>query len=149
MWSNWCFLVVSLCMLFPVSLIASSKHHDVITWKCFPCYWSYVGGIHRLHADSPHKGPIALTLTVFLCLHEQMVEKQCDSWYFLDIMTFFRYHCRAMHYSDVIMRLKSPAFRLFTQPFVQAQIKENIKTLLAFVRGIHRWPVDSPHTKCK
>ena len=25
------------------------------------------------------------------------------------------------------MRLKSPAFRLFTQPFIQAQIKENIK----------------------
>ena len=32
------------------------------------------------------------------------------------------------------------------QPFVQAQIKENISsTSLAFVRGIHRWPVDSPH----
>ena len=34
-----------------------------------------------------------------------------------------------IHYGDVIMstRLKSPAFRLFTQPFVQVQIKENIK----------------------
>ena len=34
-----------------------------------------------------------------------------------------------MHYSDVIMgwlRLKSPASRLWTQPFIQAQIKENI-----------------------
>ena len=32
-------------------------------------------------------------------------------------------------YSDVIMgaSLKSPASRLFTKPFVQAQIKENIK----------------------
>ena len=27
------------------------------------------------------------------------------------------------------MRLKSPASRLFTQPFIQAQIKENIKAL--------------------
>ena len=35
-----------------------------------------------------------------------------------------------IHYTDVIMarlRLKSPALRLFTQPFIQAQIKENIK----------------------
>ena len=38
-------------------------------------------------------------------------------------------------------RLKSPASRLFTQPFVQAQRPAS----LAFVRGIHRWPVNSPH----
>ena len=46
--------------------------------------------------------------------------------------------------------LKSPAFRLFTQLFVNVQIKESIKALhdaasLAFVRGIHRWPMNSPH----
>ena len=40
-------------------------------------------------------------------------------------------------------RLKSPASRLFTQPFVQAQIKESSASL-AFVRGLHRWPVNSP-----
>ena len=36
------------------------------------------------------------------------------------------------HYNDVIMdmgHLKSRALRLFTQPFIQAQIKENIKAL--------------------
>ena len=36
----------------------------------------------------------------------------------------------AVHYSDVVMgrwRLKSPASRLFTQPFIQTLIKENIK----------------------
>ena len=42
---------------------------------------------------------------------------------------------------------KSMACRLHTQPFVQGQIKENIKSSssLAFVRGIHRWQVNSPH----
>ena len=36
--------------------------------------------------------------------------------------------------------------RLFTERFVQVQIKENISSAsLAFVRGIHRWPVNSPH----
>ena len=44
-------------------------------------------------------------------------------------------------------RLKSPASRWFTQPFFQAQIKENIKAPRHWpsVRGIHRWPVNSPH----
>ena len=36
-------------------------------------------------------------------------------------------------------RLKTPSSRLFTQPFVQAQIEENIKALR------HRWPMNSPH----
>ena len=45
--------------------------------------------------------------------------------------------CVYKHYSDVIMsamRLKSPASRLFAEPFVQAQIKENIKAL-------RHWPL--------
>ena len=46
-----------------------------------------------------------------------------------------------------LIGLKSPASRLFTQAFIQEQIKENIKAPRhwAFVRGIHRWPVNSPH----
>ena len=44
-------------------------------------------------------------------------------------------------------RLKTPVSQLFTQPFIQAQIKEKHQNSasLAFVRGIHRWPVNSPH----
>ena len=43
-------------------------------------------------------------------------------------------------------RLKSPASRLCTQPFVQAQIKANIKVPRHWsVRGAHRRPVNSPH----
>ena len=44
-------------------------------------------------------------------------------------------------------RLKSPASWLFTATFIQAQIKENVKAPRhwSFVRGIHRWPVNSPH----
>ena len=42
---------------------------------------------------------------------------------------------------------KSPASRLFTQPFILGadQKKHQSSTPLAFVRGIHRWPVNSPH----
>ena len=44
-------------------------------------------------------------------------------------------------------RLKSPASQLFTEPFIQVQIKEKHQSSasLAFVRGIHRCPVNS-HT---
>ena len=42
--------------------------------------------------------------------------------------------------------LKSSESRLFTQPFIQAQIKENIKALRHWpLCGIHRSPVNSPH----
>ena len=42
-------------------------------------------------------------------------------------------------------RLKSPACRWFAQPFVQAQIKENIKAPRPWLfRGIHRWLVPWP-----
>ena len=52
--------------------------------------------------------------------------------------------------------LKSPALRWYTQPFIQAQIKENIKaprhwplcgefTSDRWIPLIHRWPVNSPH----
>ena len=36
---------------------------------------------------------------------------------------------------------------MFTQTFVQTQIKENVQALRhwPFVRGIHRWPVGFPH----
>ena len=41
----------------------------------------------------------------------------------------------------------NPASRLFTQPFIQGadQRKRQSSAWLAFVRGIHRWPVNSPH----
>ena len=53
------------------------------------------------------------------------------------------------HYGDVIMGVmasqESPASRSFTQPF-QAHIKKHQSSAsLAFVRIIHRWPVNSLH----
>ena len=43
-------------------------------------------------------------------------------------------------------RFKSLASRLFTQPFFQAQIKENTKAPRHWpLWGNHRWPMNSPH----
>ena len=36
--------------------IAPSLTHDVIKWKHFPRYWTFVRGIHRSPVNSPHKG---------------------------------------------------------------------------------------------
>ena len=41
-------------------------------------------------------------------------------------------------------RIKSPALRMFTQSNVD-QRKHQSSASLAFVRGIHRWPVNSTH----
>ena len=45
------------------------------------------------------------------------------------------------------LRLKWPASPLFTQPIIQAHIKEKHQSSAsqAFVRGIHQGAVDSPH----
>ena len=45
--------------------------------------------------------------------------------------------------------LKWPASRLFTEPFIQVQIKKKHQSSvsLPFVQGIHRWPVNSPHKR--
>ena len=32
------------------------NHDDVIKWKHFPCYWTFVRGIHWSPVNSPHKG---------------------------------------------------------------------------------------------
>ena len=60
--------------------------------------------------------------------------------------------CAPLNYITVtsywaLCRLKSPASPQFTQPFIQAQIKNKHQSSasLAFVRGIHRWPANSPH----
>ena len=38
-------------------IIAGNKcHDDVIKWKHFPRYWSFVRGIHRWPVNSQHKG---------------------------------------------------------------------------------------------
>ena len=40
----------------PGSVSYHDVHDDVIKWKHFPCYWSFVRGIHRWPVNTPHKG---------------------------------------------------------------------------------------------
>ena len=69
--------------------------------------------------------------------------------YSVHSLASFTSHCITMTSHWVRWRLKSPTSRLFTQPFVHSQIKEKHQSSasLAFVRGIHRRPVYSPHKR--
>ena len=58
--------------------------------------------------------------------------------------------CLSMHYNDVIMsaiasQITSLAIVYSTVYSGTDQIKHQSSASLAFVRGIHRWPVNSPH----
>ena len=43
------------CSLYDI-ILRLHHHDDVIIWKHFPGYWSFVRGIHRWPVNSPHKG---------------------------------------------------------------------------------------------
>ena len=40
---------------FLSSMDGATCRDDVIKWKYFPCYWSFVRAIHRWPVNSPHK----------------------------------------------------------------------------------------------
>ena len=51
-------------------------HEDVIKWKDFPCYWTFLWGIHYSPLNYPHsdKGQGYGALVGFLSAPEQTVE---------------------------------------------------------------------------
>ena len=60
------------------------------------------------------------------------------------------YQYRSYHYNSDFIKSqtrisKLPAAPLFAQPFVQVQIKENIKVLCPWAKCSHWWLMDSPH----
>ena len=107
--------------------------------------------------------PLQMRLVEKIAVTKLLRFKSTESWSWL------------LHYNDLIMIAKSPASPLFTQPFIQVQIKRKHQSSeslsratvpllryapltwqryggsgtgyesLAFVRGIHRRPANSPH----
>ena len=72
----------------------------------------------------------------------------CTAWISLTICnTLLHAHVIAITSLGARWSLKSPASRLFTQPFIQGvdQRKYQSSASLAFVGGIHRWSVNSTH----
>ena len=74
----------------------SWTHDNVIKWKHFPRYWSFVRGIHRSPVNSPHKGQWrgALLFSFELRLNKRL-SKQSLGWRFETPSCSLRRHCNA------------------------------------------------------
>ena len=103
---------------------------------------TFVGGIHRDRWIPRTKGQ----------LRGQCFHSMTSSWEgpaTCDVTIMHNFITVTSQWA--VWRLKSPASRICAQPFVQANIKENIKAprhwSLAFVRGIHQWPMNSLHKR--
>ena len=128
----------------------------------------------RQDPGGPHVGPTNLAIRAVALYRLAQLTLQCvpliRAWLVVSrvlsevgFVRYCYYHAGKLHYhrSRMIVpmwfitvtsqwarwRLKSPTSRLFTQAFIQAQIKNKHQSSasLAFVRGIHRWPVNTPH----
>ena len=116
-------------------------------WKFLPHYWTLVNGIQQWPVDSTHKGKVIWWITW------KAVEEMVMLLVVWVSMTLKQSHCNETlwHYGDVIMGTIASQITsliwLFTQPFIQTQIKKKHQssTSLAFVRGIHRRLVNSLH----
>ena len=119
------------------------NQQKLIGWLIPPVFCQ---GIREMRTDDPPSwniwgriGHFSVVIFVILPLHNQVV----ILFFFLLLFFFFFF----LGGGGGGGRLQSPAPRLFTQPFIQGadQRKNQSSTSLAFVRGIHRWPVNSPH----
>ena len=142
-------------------------HDDVIKWKQFSRYWPFVQGIHRSPVNSQHKGQWRGALMFSL------ICAWINGWVNNDEASDLRRH-RA-HYDVIVMCFLKAMFlpntrRLTTSPSLNKlkalrwrhngddsvsnhqpvylgsdQSKYQSSASLAFVWGIHRGPVNSPH----
>ena len=74
--SFWLFTSIPKAVLAITSIVKFSQmlkrnewcHDDVIKWKQFPHYWSFVRWIQRSPVNSPHKRPVTWSFDVFFDL---------------------------------------------------------------------------------
>ena len=118
--SSYCFAVVVLLVVYKwlgvvklyvakIDVINEMEHNPHILRTCMPTRLSVVFIIWKFSlALSPISNKHWIRMlhnTSAMCTNDQLI----------------------FHYSDVIMGVRSPASRLFTQPFIQAQIKKTSK----------------------
>ena len=69
-------------------------HDDFTRWKHFPCYWPFVGGIHRSPVNYPHKGHWR-GAWVFSLICAWTDSKQWGRWWFETLVRSLGRHCNA------------------------------------------------------
>ena len=145
------------------------RHDDVIKWKHFPRYWPFARGIHRSLVNSSYKGQWrgALMFSLIWVWMNSCVNRQPWGWWFETPSHPFWRHSNGegmfeyfqsvkpwlsmtYHYDDVIMDKMASQITSLTIVYSAVysgadQRKHQSSASLAFVRGIHRGPVNSPH----
>ena len=117
---------------------------DVIKWKHFPRYWPYARGIHRWPVDSPHKGQWRGALMFSLIcawtngrasnrVASDLTRHRSD--YDVTVMVSFRWS-----YDATMVNAAHVTFKNSVGKWCRHRPR-----YWPFVRGIHRWPMDSPH----
>ena len=140
----------------------SIHNGNVVTYKCFPHYWRFVRGIHLWSVDSPLKGPLMqsfsaslLFLNKLLKIWETMMLMRHQRNWSCEIFLCATHVLCSMsvvvhHYNGVIMGTIASQITSLTIVYSIVysdadQRKHQSSASLAFVRGIHRGPVNSPH----
>ena len=104
------------------------------------CHWQNLNILSTL-------GSFLFTVSTKMAVKDHLLLKTCSCTWVVMGSEYFSHWTN--HYSDVIMDTMASQITsvlMFTQPFIHAQIKKHQSSaLLAFVRGIHRRPVNCPH----
>ena len=122
------------------------KHDNVMTWKRFPYYWLLQRRIH-LYPWIPLTKKLTFEQTVYM--PEIWVAMMLMLPHSSDIHVW-RSSSLPLHHFDVIMSTMTSQITSLTIVYSTVysgavQRKHQSSASLAFVRGIHRWPVNSPH----
>ena len=121
---------------------------------------AFVWGIHRGPVNTPHKWPVTRKMFPFYDVIMGFF-KYCfffsNPVFLMVIYSALEYICIvlfitqwALHYGDVVMGVVASQITRITIVYSAVhsgadQRKHQRSTSLVFVRGIHRWPVNSPH----
>ena len=75
---------------------AVSYVHDSVKWKQFPCYGTFVWGIHRSRVNSPHKGQWRGTFMFSFLRQKKRLSKRAWDWWFETPLCSLWYHCNGL-----------------------------------------------------
>ena len=117
-----------------------------------PHYWPFFRGMHRWPVNSPHNGPVTRKKLPFDDVITDNHFSTSDPLCAPEILCINRQpeDISLVHYNDVIMgAMESQIISItivYSIVYSDAdQRKHQGPASLAFVRGIHRGPVNSPH----
>ena len=134
-------------------------HDDVMTRIHFPHYGPFLWESAAYHCIPSTKSQQCRSLWCYYCRHDYVFQQSSDGRnetprrsrdimpYGLD--TFVWHLISWFHYSDVILDMASQITNItifYTTVYSDADQRKHLSyASLAFVRRIHRWPVNSPH----